>query len=122
MPFVTLLTSLILLFSPPQTSSVVEWLGPVELELGEIPHQKPVFVRFPYRNVSPKPLTIDNIRTGCGCTFPDWSEAAVAPGDTSSILIEYDAEKMGYFKQWIRVFFHSQRQAERLWIKGEVVE
>ncbi|MCB9285464.1 MAG: DUF1573 domain-containing protein [Lewinellaceae bacterium] len=122
MSFVALLSSLLLLLAPSQTDTKVEWLGPLNVELGEVHHQKPTFVRFPFRNVSPSPLTIDNIRTSCGCTVPDWSDAAVAPGDTSSILIEYDAEKMGYFKQWIRVFFHGQRKGEHLWIEGEVVD
>lgn len=101
---------------------LVEWLGPAEAKLGSIPFKQPHYIRFPFRNTSEEPLIIDNIRTGCGCTAPEWSEAAVAPGDTSSILIEYDAERLGYFRQWIRVYFHGQRQAERLWIEGEVVE
>lgn len=119
MPFVALLISFFLLQTP---DSRVVWLGPTEVELGTLQKMKPVFLRFPFRNISDQAITIDNIRTGCGCTAPDWSEAAVAPGDTSSILIEYDAERTGYFKQWIRVFIHGQKQPERLWIKGEVLE
>ena len=122
MPFIAFFTSFLLLFSPAQPDSKVEWLSPTDAEMGEVLYRTPVFIRFPFRNLSAEPLTIDNIRTGCGCTAPEWSEAAVAPGDTSSIVIEYDAEKMGYFKQWIRVFFHGQRQPERLWIEGEVVD
>lgn len=119
MPFVALLISLLIFQTP---GSRVAWLGPTEVELGTIQKMKPAFVRFPFRNVSEQPLTIDNIRTGCGCTAPDWSDAAVAPGDTSSVLIEYDAEQSGYFRQWIRVYIHGQRRPERLWVEGEVVE
>jgi hypothetical protein len=117
------LLSILLTLSPPATSdSVVEWLGPIEIELGEIPYREPALVRFPYRNITDRPLTIDNIRTGCGCTAPDWSDEPVMPGDTSVVLIEYDAAKAGYFRQWIRVFFHGQRKPERLWIEGQVMD
>ena len=122
MPFISLLSILLFMLLPAQPQdSAVEWLGSTEIELGEINYQEPVSIRFPFRNVSDKPLTIDNVRTRCGCTSPNWSEVAVAPGDTSSILIVYDADKMGYFKEWVRVFFHKQRRPERLWIEGEVV-
>lgn len=113
---------LLLLFPIIAAQPLIEWLGPAEAEVGAIPHKKPHFIRFPFRNAGEEPLIIDNIRTGCGCTAPEWDEAAIAPGDTSSILIEYDAERLGYFRQWIRVYFHGQRKAERLWIEGEVVE
>ncbi|MBK7338301.1 MAG: DUF1573 domain-containing protein [Saprospirales bacterium] len=119
MPFVVILFSLLFLSEP---GSKVTWLGPTEVELGSIQKMKPVYVRFPFRNVTQQAITIDNIRTGCGCTAPEWSEAAVAPGDTSSILIEFDAEKTGYFRQWIRVYIHDQRSPERLWVEGEVLE
>ena len=119
MPFAFLLLPLLFLQTSP---SKVLWLGPTEVEFGTIRRMEPVYARFPFRNVSSEPLTIDNIRTGCGCTAPEWSEAAVAPGDTSSVLIEYDAERNGYFRQWIRVYIHGQRQPERLWVEGEVVE
>lgn len=116
-----ILLYILLLFPLATNEPIVEWLGPTDMKLGVLKYNEPAFIRFPFRNLSDQPLTIDNIRTGCGCTAPEWFEGAVAPGDTSSVLIEYDAQKQGYFRQWIRVYFHGQRKAERLWIEGEVV-
>jgi hypothetical protein len=119
---ILLIFSVLWLLTPAQNDSKVVWLGPVEIDMGEIRYKEPVLVRFPFRNVSEAPLTIDNIRTGCGCTAPDWADEPVMPGDTSSVIIRYDAEKAGYYKQWIRVYLRGQRKPERLWVKGEVVQ
>jgi len=101
-------------------SSKVEWLSPTRHDFGDIRQGVPVQVDFAYRNVSGEMLTIDNVRTTCSCTTPDWSEEMVANGDTSSIQITYDARKTGYFRKKITVYFTGQQGAEKLYIEGYV--
>ncbi|MFQ5446373.1 MAG: DUF1573 domain-containing protein [Saprospiraceae bacterium] len=101
-------------------SSKVEWLSATEYDFGDLPQGVPATADFPFRNISGDVLTIDNVRTACSCTTPDWSEQIVFPGDSSTIRITYDARKTGYFRKKITVFFTGQRQSEKLYISGYV--
>lgn len=105
---------------PPQTDSVVEWLTPVEHDYGDIKLNTPAKVVFRFKNTSSGPLTIDNVRSTCGCTASDWEEKVIEPGTESEIKIEYDAKKPGYFYKKITVFFSNQRKPEKLSITGFV--
>jgi hypothetical protein len=98
------------------------WLDATDHDFGDIEHRKEVSHDFRFVNKGDTPLTIDNIRTSCGCTTPDWSEAPVLPGDTSIIQISYDARDPGYFRKLTKVYFHGQRKAEKLYIEGYVLE
>lgn len=100
--------------------SKVEWLSPTSHDFGDIVHQKPVRFNFSFKNVSGSPITIDNVRTTCGCTTPDWQEAPIFPDSTSNITVEYDARDVGFFKKQIKVYLKGQRKAEKLWIEGFV--
>ncbi len=105
-----------------QNAPVIEWTTPVDHDLGDIALKKPVTVLFQYKNVSDKPLAIDNVRPTCGCTAPDWSPDPIAPDSVGTIKIVYDATHPGYFRKKVKVFFDSQKEAERLYIEGFVAE
>lgn len=100
--------------------SKVEWLTPTSYDFGDIIHKQPVRHDFSFKNITDAPLTVDNVRTTCGCTVPDWSEAPVLPDSTGIISVEYDARDEGYFKKQIKVYFSSQRKAEKLMVEGYV--
>lgn len=100
--------------------SVVEWKTPMEHDFGDIEQGKPVYVDFTFKNTSKEPFVIDNVRTTCGCTAGEWSYEPILPDSTSTITIEYDAEKEGYFRKKITIFFSNQKKAEKLYIEGYV--
>ena len=98
----------------------VHWLSDRDYEFEQVTHQEPVTCFFRFKNTTDAPILIDNVRTTCGCTAPDWSPAAVEPDSISEIKVVYDAQKTGYFKKKIRVFFSHQKRAEILTIAGFV--
>ena len=102
--------------------ATVRWLGPTEYNLGELQPEVPVTHHFEFQNISDDTLRIDNVRTTCGCTVPDWSPTPVPPDSTSQITLEYDAEDKGRFRKKVKVYFDKQRRAEVLWIEGEVMK
>lgn len=116
----TLLCLPLVSFYPPE--AVVRWLGPTEYDLGQLEHETPVTHHFEFQNTSGDTLRIDNVRTSCGCTLPDWSPAPIPPDAASQVTVEYDAEDKGRFRKKIKVYFDKQRRAEVLWIEGEVVK
>lgn len=115
-----LLLIVCLLFSTPDAFSKVKWLSPLSHDFGDITRHQPVKHNFSFKNISGAPLSIDNVRTTCGCTVPDWPEAPILPDSNGIIIVEYDARDEGYFKKQIKVYFHGQRKAEKLSIEGFV--
>ncbi len=107
--------------SPPP-ASVIEWIDAVDYDFGDIPAGQPVSFDFKFHNISDNALTVDNVRTTCGCTASNWSEIPTPPDSTGFIHITYDARKKGYFYKKIKVFFHGQRKGELLTIQGYVEE
>jgi len=91
-------------------------------DLGDITLKEPVTVLFQYKNITDKPITIDNVRPTCGCTAPTWTDAPIEPDSIGTIEIEYSASQPGYFRKKIKVFFNAQQKAERLYVEGFVEE
>ena len=117
------MVSILLLFLPIfNIDDIHAWLTPTEHDFGRIERAEPVTYEFRFQNTSEDPIFVDNVRTTCGCTAPDWDPDGVEPDSTGVIRIVYDAKKPGYFRKRILVFFNHQRAAERLYIEGEVVE
>ncbi|MCI5080957.1 MAG: DUF1573 domain-containing protein [Saprospiraceae bacterium] len=101
--------------------SKVEWLDATTHDYGKLERLQPAKTIFRFKNISSQPLTIDNVRTSCGCTAPAWPATPIEPDSIGTIEIEYDAHKKGYFQKRIKVYFSGQRKAEKLYIKGEVL-
>ena len=104
------------------TESVVSWQSSTTHDFGDIKHRQPVTHTFEFKNITDQPFVIDNVRTACGCTSPDWSEEPILPDSTAAITIEFDAHQAGYFYKWIKVYFSTQRKAEKLYVEGYVLE
>ena len=103
-----------------QGNSNIEWLTPLEHDFGDIAQREPVEFSFEFKNISEDSMLIDNVRTTCGCTTPDWTWEPIAPDSTSSIRVIYDAKKKGYFKKKVKVYFSNQRKATVLKVTGFV--
>lgn len=105
-----------------QEEAKVVWLDEVEYEFGDIVRNEPVQHTFQFKNISGSPLTIDIVRTSCGCTGTTWSAEPIPVDSVGTIELEYDAKEPGYFRKYARVFFNGQRKAEKLWVTGFVLE
>ncbi|MEM8525179.1 MAG: DUF1573 domain-containing protein [Bacteroidota bacterium] len=98
----------------------IEWTDSTEHDFETIAQGIPKTHKFTFKNTHDEPIVIETIRTTCGCTVPEWSEEPVLPDSLGTIQLQYDAQKMGYFRKKIRVFFAHQRKAEHLFIEGFV--
>lgn len=55
-------------------------------------------------NVGRDTISIFNVRPSCGCTSAEWSDAPIAPGDTSTVAYTYDPEmRPGKFDKSVKV-------------------
>lgn len=89
-------------------------------DFGEIRQGNGVTFDFIFTNNTPDSLTIDNIRTTCGCTAASWQQSAVQPHTASTIPVQFDATESGYFEKTIKVYFNKIKKPVLLVISGEV--
>jgi hypothetical protein len=83
---------------------------------------KPRFA-FKFTNLTDKPLALRNVKGGCVCTRPMWSEAPVNPGEQGEILVEFDSKKgkIGDFHKSVVIQTSASDQVDMVFIKGQVV-
>lgn len=78
---------------------------------------------FAFHNKGNEPLVISKVRTSCGCTVPEYSEEAIAPGDSGHVKITFNPSgRPGKFSK--SVYVHTNTIPERtiLRILGEVTQ
>src|SRR5687767_9105984 len=100
--------------APTEALSVKE----TTFDFGKIPQGRPVTHNFEVINKGNKPLMIENVEASCGCTTPEWSQEAIAPGASSLIKVGFNASSEGKFRKNITI--HYGEQVKGLIISGEV--
>lgn len=75
---------------------------------------------FEFTNTGDAPLIITNVRSSCGCTIPKKPEGPVAPGESSTIEVKYDTNRVGPIRRSITVMSNASESMVALKIKGEV--
>ncbi len=86
---------------------------------GTIPQGRPVVHTFQIVNTGKQPLLLENVQASCGCTTPEWSREAIAPGATADIKVGYNAYSDGHFNKTVTIFYNNG-QTKTLNITGEV--
>jgi|SRR5699024_9305677 len=75
---------------------------------------------FHFTNTGDAPLIIANIKSSCGCTVPKKPKGPIAPGESSTIEVKYDTNRVGRFTKGITVQSNASNAVEIIQIKGEV--
>lgn len=100
----------------------IEWPEGTNYDFLDIEKKAEVSYDFPFINKSDEPISVDIVRTSCGCAASSWSDDPVPVDSTGYIRVTYDASDSGYFKKRIKVFFKGVKTAEKLTIEGFIVE
>lgn len=81
-----------------------------------------VYCTFKAVNVGDEPAIVMNARANCGCTTPTYPKTPIAPGDTLSISVAYDAKgRPGRFEKFIYVNTNTTPSRTKLRIIGTVI-
>ena len=91
-----------------------------EKNFGNIRQGKPVTEVFYLINKGKESIKIQNVFAECGCTTPKWSESPIAPGDSLSIEIGYNAAAEGPFRRKIEIIVEHQPQPIPVFLSGNV--
>ncbi len=62
-------------------------------DFGKINEGEKVTTVFRFKNTGENPLVISSAVGSCGCTVPNWPKAAIEPGKTGEIAVEFDSNK-----------------------------
>lgn len=112
----------LLAFTFPDSKQKIEWQTPTTHDFGTLKKGNPVEHIFTFKNISDAPITVDNVRTSCGCTAPEWDETEIImPDSVGTVKLIFDARAAGYFYKMAKVYFNGQKKGEKLFIEGDVV-
>ena len=76
---------------------------------------------FEFTNTGDAELVVTNVKSSCGCTVPKKPEAPIAPGNSGSIEVKYDTNRVGPIRKTVTVYSNADEPIKALKIKGEVV-
>jgi len=74
---------------------------------------------FEFKNTGKADLLLTNVSSSCGCTVPDWPKDPIPPGQTASIKVKYDTNRVGGINKNVYVDSNAGERVT-LTIKGNV--
>jgi hypothetical protein len=101
-------------------TSPISWKSE-QIDLGEIPQNKPKAIDFEFKNTGNKPVIITNVKASCGCTATDYTKTPVQPGATAKISATYNAAAKGAFSKTVTVTTNAEETPKVLSFKGTVI-
>jgi hypothetical protein len=75
---------------------------------------------FVFQNTGKEPLILNNVKSSCGCTKPEWSPEPVKKGAKGIIKVGYNTRLVGPFTKTITVYSNASNATVTLTIKGSV--
>ncbi len=76
---------------------------------------------FKFKNSGKEPLIIRDAQGSCGCTVPEWPKAPIRPGETATIKVTYDTNRLGPIDKSVKIISNAKTDSEKvLKIKGTV--
>jgi hypothetical protein len=120
------LMTLIAVFTLTLTVAIAQKKGAVaqfkqtEVDYGKIDKGGDPLRKFTFTNVGDEPLIISNAQGSCGCTVPTYPKEPIMPGQSASIDVRYDTQRVGPFTKSVTLTTNEANQTRVLTIKGEV--
>ena len=93
-----------------------------QYDFGKIKQGVPVTTYFTITNTSEKPIVIENVSTGCGCTTPEYPKEPIPAGASSKMKVRYNAAAMRHFEKDVTIKLAGINETKVVKITGEVVD
>ncbi len=118
----TLFTVIALAFkvASAQKKGAVAQFAKTEWDYGKIEKASDPLRKFSFKNVGDEPLIISNAQGSCGCTVPVWPKEPIMPGQSATIDVRYDTQRVGPFSKSVTLTTNEANPTRVLSIKGEV--
>jgi Protein of unknown function (DUF1573) len=92
-----------------------------DYNFGKIKQGVPVSYSFELKNISNKPVVVENTYASCGCTTPEKIVEPIAPGATAKLKVQYNAAGVGAFGKDVHIKLAGITQEKIVKISGEVI-
>ena len=76
---------------------------------------------FTFTNTGNAPLIISEVKSSCGCTVPKKPDGPIAPGESNTIQVKSDTNRVGPIRKTVTVYSNAEEPVKALKIKGEVL-
>lgn len=90
-------------------------------DFGKIKQGIPVTYSFEIKNISSKPVVIQNTWASCGCTTPEKITEPIAPGATAKLKVQYNAAAVAPFNKDVFIQVAGVTNPKTVHISGEVL-
>jgi len=90
-------------------------------DFGKIKQGTPVTYSFEIKNISDKPIVVENSWASCGCTTPEKIVDPILPGATAQLKVQYSAAAVAPFTKDVYVQLSGVTQPKTVQITGEVL-
>lgn len=105
--------------------TTIQWIDSTHKDIGKIKKGQKVEVTYKFMNTGDKPLIINSVMPGCGCTVAEKPEKPIMPGKEDKIVAMFNTENQGVGSQMkhINVSANTKPTTEhQLTFAGEVVQ
>ncbi len=106
-------------FSVLHSQSAIKWENTV-FDFGDIRQNDSAKTTFVFKNITNKPIRLQDVKAACGCTTPEWSKDEIAPGKNGAVSASYGTQRVGEFSKTISVFVEGAEKPEVITIRGIV--
>jgi hypothetical protein len=89
-------------------------------DFGIVELNAPTETVFRFKNTSKDTLRLTNVKAGCGCTTPKWTQEVIEPNQTGEISVTYNSSRAGVFNKSVSVNYSDRPEPVILYIKGDV--
>jgi hypothetical protein len=90
-------------------------------DFGKIKQGVPVTYSFEIKNISDKPVVVENSWASCGCTTPEKIVEPILPNTTAKLKVQYNAAAVGPINKDVYIKIAGVEQTKTVKIVGEVV-
>lgn len=90
-------------------------------DFGKLKVGVPVTYNFEIKNISDKPLVVENSWASCGCTTPKKIVDPIMPGKSAMLEVNYNSAAVSTFTKDVYVQFAGVGQPKTVQITGEVL-
>lgn len=91
-------------------------------DFGKIKQNVPVTYNFEIKNVSDKPVVVENSWGSCGCTTPEKPKEPIQPGQTAKLKVQYNAAALNRFEKEVYIKLAGIQDPKTVRITGEVLD
>ncbi len=108
------------LMAQSQADSVIK-VNVEKHDFGKIKQGIPVTYSFEIKNITNKPVVVQNTWASCGCTTPEKITEPIAPGATAKLKVQYNAAAIAPFTKDVYIQLAGVEKPKTVQITGEVL-